>query len=102
MSAGAFGVSKGFEHMIERILEKSPHSQVVMICGRSKGLKRNLEARFKSYDNVLILGYTKHMNEWMASSQLMITKPGGITISEGLTRRTKTRKCVLFPRKRVW
>lgn len=44
------------------------------------------EARFKSYDNVLILGYTKHMNEWMASSQLMITKPGGITISEGLTR----------------
>ena len=26
------------------------------------------------------------MNEWMASSQLMITKPGGITISEGLTR----------------
>lgn len=86
MSAGAFGVSKGFEHMIERILEKSPHSQVVMICGRSKGLKRNLEARFKSYDNVLILGYTKHMNEWMASSQLMITKPGGITISEGLTR----------------
>ena len=43
-----------------------------MICGRSKGLKRNLEARFKSYDNVLILGYTKHMNEWMASSQLMI------------------------------
>ena len=42
--------------------------------------------QFKSYDNVLILGYTKHMNEWMASSQLMITKPGGITISEGLTR----------------
>lgn len=26
------------------------------------------------------------MNEWMASSQLMITKPGGITISEALTR----------------
>ncbi|PNZ31320.1 diacylglycerol glucosyltransferase [Staphylococcus petrasii] len=86
MSAGAFGVSKGFEYMIENILEKSPHSQIVMVCGRSKALKRNLELQFKSYDNVLILGYTKHMNEWMASSQLMITKPGGITISEGLTR----------------
>lgn len=86
MSAGAFGVSKGFEYMIENILEKSPHSQIVMICGRSKALKRNLELQFKSYDNVLILGYTKNMNEWMASSQLMITKPGGITISEGLTR----------------
>lgn len=26
------------------------------------------------------------MNEWMASSQLMITKPGGITISEAFSR----------------
>ena len=86
MSAGAFGVSKGFDQMIQEILESSPHSQVVMICGKSKELKRSLSAIFKDYDNVLILGYTKHMNEWMASSQLMITKPGGITISEALTR----------------
>lgn len=86
MSAGAFGVSKGFDYMINEILEKSPHSQVVMICGRSKELKRSLKAKFKHNPNVLILGYTNYMNEWMASSQLMITKPGGITISEGLTR----------------
>ncbi|MBW4835821.1 MAG: diglucosyl diacylglycerol synthase [Staphylococcaceae bacterium] len=86
MSAGAFGVSKGFDYMINETLEKSPHSQIVMICGRSKELKRSLKAKFKHNPNVLILGYTNYMNEWMASSQLMITKPGGITISEGLTR----------------
>ena len=86
MSAGAFGVSKGFDQMINEILEKSKHSQVVMICGRSKELKRSLQAKFKNNPDVLILGFTKHMNEWMASSQLMITKPGGITISEGYTR----------------
>ncbi len=56
-----------------------------MICGKSKELKRSLIAKFKSNENVLILGYTKRMNEWMASSQLMITKPGGITITEGFT-----------------
>ena len=39
MSAGAFGVSKGFDYMINEILDKSPHSQVVMICGHSKELK---------------------------------------------------------------
>lgn len=86
MSAGAFGVSKGFDYMINEILDKSPHSQVVMICGRSKELKRSLKSKFKDNPSVLILGYTNYMNEWMASSQLMITKPGGITISEGLTR----------------
>ncbi|PTE40719.1 diglucosyl diacylglycerol synthase [Staphylococcus equorum] len=88
MSAGAFGVSKGFDQMIQEILNRSPHSQVVMICGKNKELKRTLSAQFKNYDNVLIVGYTDHMNEWMASSQLMITKPGGITISEALTRQT--------------
>ncbi|ERH34835.1 diglucosyl diacylglycerol synthase [Staphylococcus equorum] len=88
MSAGAFGVSKGFDQMIQEILNRSPHSQVVMICGKNKELKRTLSAQFKNYDNVLIVGYTKQMNEWMASSQLMITKPGGITISEALTRQT--------------
>lgn len=88
MSAGAFGVSKGFDQMIQEILNRSPHSQVIMICGKNKELKRTLSAQFKNYDNVLIVGYTKHMNEWMASSQLMITKPGGITISEALTRQT--------------
>ena len=86
MSAGAFGVSKGFDTMITDILAKSANAQVVMICGKSKELKRSLIAKFKSNENVLILGYTKHMNEWMASSQLMITKPGGITITEGFAR----------------
>lgn len=86
MSAGAFGVSKGFDQLIQSILDKSPQAQIVMVCGRSKSLKQSLAHKFKSHPNVLILGFTKHMNEWMASSQLMITKPGGITISEGLTR----------------
>ncbi|MCU5746007.1 diglucosyl diacylglycerol synthase [Staphylococcus sp. SQ8-PEA] len=87
MSAGAFGVSKGFDEIIKSILNRSPNSQVVMICGKSKELKRTLDAQFNSYSNVLILGYTQHMNEWMASCQLMVTKPGGITISEALTRK---------------
>ncbi|MCP6646359.1 hypothetical protein NL493_29875, partial [Klebsiella pneumoniae] len=46
-----------------------------------------LKHQFKGNHNVLILGYTHHMNEWMAASNLMITKPGGITISEALARK---------------
>ncbi|EKU48112.1 diglucosyl diacylglycerol synthase [Staphylococcus massiliensis] len=87
MSAGAFGVSKGFDEMITSILRDSENSQVVMICGNNKELKRSLRASFAGCHRVLILGFTKHMNEWMASSNLMITKPGGITISEALTRK---------------
>ncbi|ARJ51452.1 diglucosyl diacylglycerol synthase [Staphylococcus lutrae] len=87
MSAGAFGVSKGFDHMIQRILNENQQVQVVMICGHNKELKRQLSATFKHHDNVRILGYSAHMNQWMAASHLMITKPGGITISEALVRK---------------
>ncbi|MGK9045049.1 diglucosyl diacylglycerol synthase [Mammaliicoccus vitulinus] len=86
MSAGAFGVSTGFSTMISQIDMHAKDAQVVMICGNSKSLKNELREHFKGNENVLILGYTKHMNEWMASSQLMITKPGGITISEAFSR----------------
>lgn len=86
MSAGAFGVSTGFSSMIEKIDAHAKDSQVVMICGNNKALRSDLAQYFKGNKNVLILGYTKHMNEWMASSQLMITKPGGITISEAFAR----------------
>nr|WP_263313818.1 diglucosyl diacylglycerol synthase [Mammaliicoccus sp. Marseille-Q6498] len=86
MSAGAFGVSTGFSSMISQIDTHAKDAQVVMICGNSKSLKNELKQHFKNNENVLILGYTKHMNEWMASSQLMITKPGGITISEAFAR----------------
>ncbi|HCN60073.1 diglucosyl diacylglycerol synthase [Mammaliicoccus fleurettii] len=86
MSAGAFGVSTGFSTMISKIDMYAKDAQVVMICGNSKSLKNELITHFKGNKNVLILGYTKHMNEWMATSQLMITKPGGITISEAFSR----------------
>ncbi|MBL0847496.1 MULTISPECIES: diglucosyl diacylglycerol synthase [Mammaliicoccus] len=86
MSAGAFGVSTGFSTMISKIDMYAKDAQVVMICGNSKSLKNELSTHFKGNKNVLILGYTKHMNEWMATSQLMITKPGGITISEAFSR----------------
>ena len=73
--------------MISDILERSPETQVVMVCGKNKELRRSLKYQFKTNKNVLILGYTHHMNEWMASADLMVTKPGGITISEALARR---------------
>ncbi|GGI38795.1 diglucosyl diacylglycerol synthase [Mammaliicoccus stepanovicii] len=87
MSAGAFGVSSGFASMINKIDIHAKDSQVVMICGNNKSLKSELTQHFKNNKNVLILGYTNNMNEWMAASQLMITKPGGITISEAFSRK---------------
>lgn len=85
VATGAFGVVKGFQSTVEEIALKRDR-QVVVICGKNISLKSKLELAFEYYDNVLILGFTQHMSEWMAACDLLITKPGGITITEALTR----------------
>ena len=83
ISAGAFGVTKNLARLIEKITENRD-VQVVIICGKNKQLKFNLEGVYKERDNVKIIGYTQNMREWMQTSDVLITKAGGVTISEAL------------------
>lgn len=71
------------------ILLKSPHNfQLVIVCGKNVKLKKQLERiYFKSMSSkrALIIGFTEKIDELMAISDLIITKPGGLTITESLT-----------------
>ncbi|WP_414044614.1 diglucosyl diacylglycerol synthase [Macrococcus equi] len=84
MVAGAFGVMEGFNEMLAALVNKSDH-QFVVICGKNQTLVKALQDQFKD-NNVLVMGYTQEMAEWMSSSDLMLTKPGGITITESLCK----------------
>lgn len=85
MVAGAFGVVGGFNEMLATLTEESDH-QYVVVCGNNTQLIDTLKAAYKDNPNVLIIGFTKEMAGWMASCDLMLTKPGGITISESLCK----------------
>lgn len=85
MVAGAFGVVGGFNEMLATLTEESDH-QYVVVCGNNTQLIDTLKAAYKDNPNVLIIGFTKEMARWMASCDLMLTKPGGITISESLCK----------------
>src|SRR6478752_3077387 len=57
--------------------------QLIIVCGRNKKLKKQLELELKDYKHdVLLLGFCENIQELMAISDLMITKPGGVTTSE--------------------
>ncbi len=60
------------------------HNEVKMtiVCGRNKFLFKRLKK--KNYSNVTLLGFTDQMPELMSKASLLITKPGGLSISEGL------------------
>ena len=58
--------------------------QVVIICGKNNQLKMRLEKNFEGNKDIKIIGYTDDMREWMQTSDVLITKAGGVTISEAL------------------
>ncbi|MBW7456193.1 glycosyltransferase [Paenibacillus sepulcri] len=72
-------------HQIEALESLADPIQVIIICGHNHKLKQQLTEKFKSSSHkVLILGYIDYVHELMAVADLLVTKAGGLTISEAL------------------
>ncbi|MFS0907543.1 glycosyltransferase [Priestia aryabhattai] len=76
----------GEHNKILNSLEECPFNlQVIIICGRNKKIKKSLEnSLVYSKHHVIVMGFVDCIDELMAICDGMITKAGGITISEGL------------------
>lgn len=77
VATGSFGFGP-----IEEIIDKLKDFQVIVVSGHNKSLYERLQT--KKYSNALILGHVDNMHELMAVSDVMVTKPGGLSISEAL------------------
>lgn len=59
--------------------------QVIIVCGRNAKLQAKLARELAAYPHpVRLTGYVDNIPELMAASDLLITKPGGLTSSEAL------------------
>jgi processive 1,2-diacylglycerol beta-glucosyltransferase len=69
-----------------RALETLPFQlQYFVVCGRNLELQQQLTKELKhSKHRVHIKGFVDYVHELMSVADLMVTKPGGLTISEGL------------------
>lgn len=77
---------------IERIvqsLEKIPGKlQEIIVTGNNIKLHKSLNKNIKRYKKkILIMGYVNNINELMGISNIIITKPGGITTAEALSKK---------------
>lgn len=80
--SGGFGMGPVAEILEE--LDKVPNEfQTVVVTGRNEELRRELAAQDRKHPTH-VLGFASNMHELMAVSDLVITKPGGLTSSEAL------------------
>lgn len=82
---GGFGIFRNLTSILEELNNIPLRMNIVIICGRNTKLYRRLtQQNFYSHHRIHILGFVENMNEWMAAADLMVTKPGGMTVSEAL------------------
>ena len=74
---------------IFEILQKSPLDFQAIICtGKNSKLKNQIENINKKYDKkTIVLGFTNEVSKLMSISDILITKPGGLTIAEALIKK---------------
>jgi processive 1,2-diacylglycerol beta-glucosyltransferase len=61
--------------------------QIVVITGTNNKLRHQLEKYSKTSEkSISIIGYTDKISDYMEMSDILITKPGGMTVSEALTK----------------
>lgn len=87
LSLGGFGVGD-VETILGPLRKIDSNIQILAMCGRNDELKAKLDASRKKTDKaqVIAVGYTQAMDEYMSASDLIIGKPGGLTTCEALAK----------------
>jgi len=82
---GAYGMMAGTFHVF-KILASMP-VQVIYVCGRDQRLRRRLERMApRARQQPVVLGYVDTIPDLMTIADLMVTKAGGVTVSEALAK----------------
>ena len=78
--AGAYGVTKNISNTCEALLT-NPKVEIAVVCGKNELLQQELRSSISS-KKLHVFGYVEHIHELMKVATCLITKPGGITLSE--------------------
>lgn len=81
---GGLGVGP-VEAAVRALDDSRAEFQMIVVAGRNADLRRQLQAAARaSRRRMIILGYTHRVRELMAAADLLVTKPGALTLSEAM------------------
>jgi processive 1,2-diacylglycerol beta-glucosyltransferase len=88
--SGGFGVGpvrKLVKTIVSPKIKFKDYIQLIVVCGRNNRLYKYIEnIRLRSIPTLKVFGFVDNMDELMEVSDLLISKPGGLTISEALAK----------------
>ncbi len=89
LMGGSMGV-KSIRKTLENLVLNRHPLRIIVICGNNEILRQDLKSRYKNTSDkkkkITIYGFTKHISRLMDMSDIIITKPGGLTVSEAIAK----------------
>lgn len=82
-SMGCNSIEKVVEVLVKK---KLPNTEISVICGTNKRLQRKMRRKFRKCKDIHIVGYTNKIPLYMDASDVYITKPGGISVTEAAVK----------------
>lgn len=88
LMGGAYGVLGEAKWLLKTLGDIEPPIQILIVCGKDEKLYRSLDGLVAEAKNrVIRFRFVHNVEELMGVSDIIITKAGGLTVSEALTRR---------------
>lgn len=78
LATGSFGLGP-IEQLVDLL---HTEAQIIVVCGRNQRLYQRLSE--KKYAEVRVFGFTDTMHELMSCADIMLTKAGGLSVTECL------------------
>ena len=83
--SGSMGYGRLDEQI--RLLDRMPNDfQSVVVCGNNQAMENKIR-RMELHKPFRIYGYVNNVDEMMDAADCVVTKPGGLTVSEALAKR---------------
>lgn len=89
LMGGSMGV-KSIEEVLKGLVSCKNKMKIIVVCGNNKSLMNRIESEYQRMPNdkeIVIYGFTNNIPNLMTNSDVLISKPGGLTVSEAIAKR---------------
>ena len=85
LMGGSHGMGP-FEDVVKSLLTIPISFQTIVVCGRNRSLQKKIMTLTHDSSDFHIFGYVRDTSLLMSASDLLISKPGGLTCAEALAK----------------
>jgi processive 1,2-diacylglycerol beta-glucosyltransferase len=84
--SGSMGFGNVEDLILQLLHDIQPEDTIICVCGRNESLLHSLHERFAEYRQLCLLGFSNQVSVLMDASDVLFTKPGGITSTEAIVK----------------